>query len=116
MSSEKGENKEGVNEEVESSTASVNEVVVDAIKGEVLEFVDKNFELHTPDQIWVCDKEAFKIAKSIFNKVKIVQIQNPYIYSIKKELEKLSSRFANKNPKTSAIKHLSISSSFIILL
>lgn len=63
-------------------------------------FIDKNFELQTPDQIWVCDKEAFKIAKSIFKKVKIVQIQNPYIYSIKKELEKLSSNIANKNPNS----------------
>ena len=49
MSSEAGEHKEvAVNEEVrdvELATTSVNEVVVDAIKNEVLEFVDNNFDL-----------------------------------------------------------------------
>ena len=49
MSSEGGEHKEvAVNEEVrdvELATTSVNEVVVDAIKNEVLEFVDNNFDL-----------------------------------------------------------------------
>ena len=50
MSSEAGEHKEiAVNEEevrdVELATTSVNEVVVNAIKDEVLEFVDKNFDL-----------------------------------------------------------------------
>ena len=50
MSSEAGEHKQvAVSEEevrdVELATTSVNEVVVDAIKDEVLEFVDKNFDL-----------------------------------------------------------------------
>ena len=50
MSSEAGEHKQvAVSEEevrdVELASTSVNEIVVDAIKDEVVEFVDKNFDL-----------------------------------------------------------------------
>ena len=62
MSSEASEHKQvAVNEEevrdVELATTSVNEVVVDAIKDEVLDFVDNNFDLIKSEVLTLFDNK-----------------------------------------------------------
>jgi len=40
-----------------------------------------------PDEIWVCDKYALKLAEETFSNVSIRQIENPYLLDIQDELE-----------------------------
>jgi len=51
-------------------------------------FVRSNVK-HLPDEIWVGDHYAEKIAKDTFSNLKIKLIENPYLLDIKKQLSKL---------------------------
>ena len=49
-------------------------------------FIIDESTLVLPDEIWVCDDYAYKIAKSIFSHSIIKKIENPYIQSIKEQI------------------------------
>lgn len=52
-------------------------------------FEDKNGKLFLPDEIWVCDVHAEKIAKSFFNECNIKLIKNPYLDNLQDEIKKI---------------------------
>ena len=49
----------------------------------------KNDEVLLPDEIWVADNEAYKIAKKTFKNLKIRIVENPYFNEIKSRLSLL---------------------------
>jgi hypothetical protein len=57
----------------------------------------RNNEEYLPDEIWVGDHYAEKIAKEIFSNLKIKLIENPYLLDIKKQLLKLGKNRVESN-------------------
>ncbi len=57
----------------------------------------RNNEEYLPDEIWVGDHYAEKIAKEIFSNLKIKLIDNPYLLDIKKQLLKLGKNRVESN-------------------
>ena len=51
-----------------------------------------------PDEIWVCDKYALKIAKSLFENVSLKLVQNPYLNEINSQIN--AYKKINPNLKT----------------
>ena len=51
-----------------------------------------------PDEIWVGDKDAERIANKIFNKTPVIFYPNPYFEDLKNEISK-------SKKKTKKIKH-----------
>lgn len=55
---------------------------------------------HFPDEVWVGDETAQKLAIDLLPELKITYVENAYFIDQKKELEKLSSKKKDKTPGT----------------